>query len=427
MNAFEKRALAQRASAVVGVDAGKFHHALVVRPRGGADSAPLTFPTTRDGFREALAYISSVASGEETELLVAIEFAGSYGFTFAHFLCQAGDRFRVVSVLPAHTRRWKEVSHRQPLKTDAKDAIGICDLAAQGHFVTFPVLATEFSELRHLVGAREKLSVLRRGAMTRLRALLEVVFPEFVSVFPAPTRRTARAVLRAYPGPSSVLAARPRDLLQLLELESRHHCGRATMRALITRARETVALPSAQGALSREIPMLLERVDVYESQMRLVEGEMDRLVHDLPAGRALLTVPNVGSVSAAIFLGSIGDPRAYDSARQVVALAGLALVEKSSGIVQGRRHISKRGRPILRKHAYLFAVRSVQRRGIFRSQFEALLARNGNRALPALTAIARRALRMLFSVAREAREWSANPPLAGSRSSELRAPAGAGR
>jgi hypothetical protein len=46
-----------------------------------------------------------------------------------------------VSILPAHAKRWKEVTHRLPLKTDAKDALGITDLTAHGHFVSFPFLA----------------------------------------------------------------------------------------------------------------------------------------------------------------------------------------------------------------------------------------------------------------------------------------------
>jgi transposase len=88
MKAHQKRVLAQQAIAVVGVDAGKYHHALVVRPRGRADSRPCTFPTTRAGFEQALAFIrEQVGTADGTgELIVGIEFAGMYGFTFAHFL-----------------------------------------------------------------------------------------------------------------------------------------------------------------------------------------------------------------------------------------------------------------------------------------------------------------------------------------------------
>src|SRR5579871_610829 len=111
MSAFARRDRAQRAIAVVGVDAGKFHHVLVVRSHGGPDSKPFRFATDRPGFDQAVAYIrDQIGSGAIAgEILVGIEFAGSYGFTFAHYLNALDAGFSVVTVLPAHTKRWKEV------------------------------------------------------------------------------------------------------------------------------------------------------------------------------------------------------------------------------------------------------------------------------------------------------------------------------
>jgi hypothetical protein len=195
MQSFARRERAQRAAAVVGVDAGKYHHAMVVRPRGRPDSRALLFPTTRPGFESAVRFIHDTIGTDPApgEVLVGIEFAGMYGFTFAHYLHALGSEFGIVAILPAHTKRWKEVTHGQPLKTDAKDAAGITDLAAQGHFVAFPFLATTYAELRYLLSARERLSTLRRGTITRLRTSLDVVFPEFADFFASVTGPTARA------------------------------------------------------------------------------------------------------------------------------------------------------------------------------------------------------------------------------------------
>jgi len=144
--------------------------------------------------------------------------------------------------------------------------------------------------------------------------------------------------------------------------------------------------------------------------MQTLEQLMADRLAELPAARALLTIPNVAPVSAAVFLGSIGDPHAYDSSRQILALAGLTLVERSSGIRTGQKRISKRGRPVLRKHAHMFAVRSVHRDGIYRREYEALLARNGHRPFAALTAIARKGLRLFYAIARSERVWTPEAP-----------------
>jgi transposase len=405
MSAFARRDRAHRAVAVVGVDAGKFHHVLVVRPRGRPDSKPFRFATNRAGFDEAVAFMRDQvgASSGDGEVLVGIEFAGSYGFTFAHYLHALNAGFGIVTVLPAHTKRWKEVAHRQPLKTDAKDAIGIADLTAQGHFVAFPFLAPVYAELRYLVSARERVATLRRGVITRLRAALDVVFPEFANFFDDISKATARTLLRAYPSPTALCVAPARAIVTLLKQQSRNHRGRALYDCLLDAAKHTVALPVAQGTVGGEIPLLIDRLNLYEAQLRTLEARIRLRLGTLPAARALVTIPNVAPVTAAVLLGSIGDPKAYDSSRQVLAIAGLSLVERSSGIVHGLKRISKRGRPALRKNAYMFAVRSVQKGGIFRTDYEALLTRNGNKKIPALLAIARKGLKLLFAVARAER------------------------
>ncbi len=410
MQAFQRRALAQQAVAVVGVDAGKFKHAMVVRVRGQADSKPIVFPVTRPGFERAVESVLELVGEAGGPILVGIEFAGMYGFTWAHYLRALDPRFQVVSVLPAHTKRWKEVTHRQPLKTDAKDAVGITDLAAQGHFVSFPFLATGYAELRYLLSARERVATLRRALITRLHTSLDVVFPEFPTLFSSPVKKTARALLHEFPGPMALLEAPKRDVVRVLRRESRNHLGLDAYEEILDVARHSLALPSAQGAMRDEIPLLIERYELYDSQLKALEGAMARQLNQLGSGRALLTIPNVAPVSAAVFLGSIGDPQAYDSSRQVVARAGLTLVERSSGIHLGKQRISKRGRPVLRKHAHLFAVRSIQRGGLFRRDYEALLARNGGRAMSALTAIARKGLRLFFAVARSEAPWHPMPP-----------------
>jgi len=411
MTGYEKRSRARNAAAVVGVDAGKFEHALVVRPQQGRDTKPLTFRTSREGFEKAVAAILEAAGADAkpADVLVGIEFAGTYGFTFAHYLHHLG--FQIVSVLPAHTKKWKEVVHNQALKTDEKDAVGITDLLSQGHFVSFPFLETAYADLRYLVSTRERLSVLRRGAITRLKATLEVVFPEYERIFVQIAKPTALAVLKAYPGPEALLRAPKRQILKLLRTVSRNHLGVARYEELVTAARETLALPGAQRVLKDEVPLLIELIETYDGQIAQVEASMATALARTPEAPCLLSIPGVAPVTAAVFLGSIGDPQAYESSKQVLRVAGLTLVERSSGMLKGQKRISKRGRPAFRRHAYMFAVRGIARDGIFRAEYDALVARNGGRTIAALTAVSRSALKLMFSIAKERRMYTAEPPL----------------
>lgn len=414
MHSFAKRQRAQSALAIVGVDAGKFHHALIVRPRGGHDSRPITLPTSREGFDDAAARILKIVrvahqTAQPADILVGIEFAGSYGFTFAHYLHLRG--FQIVNVLASDTKRWKEVMHHQALKTDQKDALGITDLVSQGHYVTFAFLEPTYAELRYLVSTRERFGLQRRAAITRLKSTLELVFPEFERIFPTIHKPTPLALLEAFPGPDALLAAPKRQVLAVLKKASRNHLGEKTYVQLKAAAEATVGLPLAQGAPARELPLVVEQLRLLHRHLKLVEGHMAAVIAQLPEAEFLLTIPGVQAVTAATFLGAVGDVRAYELSRQILRLAGLSLVEKSSGTHKGKERISKRGRPVLRRHAYIFALRCVRKGGLFREEFEAMVQRNGGVKIRALAALSRQVLKIMYTVARERRPfvWEHTP------------------
>lgn len=411
MQSLAKRQRAQRADAVVGVDAGKYRHVLVVRPRNAADSRPVSFPVTRAGFEYAAdAMLKLTADGvgdtAPSAILVGVEVAGSYGATLAHFLRARG--FDVVNVLPSDTKRWKEVTHHQALKTDEKDALGITDLVSQGHYVGFAFLDDVYGRLRSHVSTRERFSKQRRSTLLRLKSTLETAFPEFERIFPALHRPTPIALLTAFPGARALRAADIAQVRQIARSASRNHVAESQIDALYSAAQHSIALPAAEEAAEIGIPMMLKQLLLCEQHIAQLERRMRAELQQLPESAFLLSIPGVQQVTAATFLGCVGDVQSYASSRQILCLAGLSLVESSSGVRKGKQRISKRGRPLLRQQAYIFALRSVRTGGIFRERFDAMIARNGGAKIKALTALSRLALRVMFSVARERRSFVAS-------------------
>ena len=139
---------------------------------------------------------------------------------------------------------------------------------------------------------------------------------------------------------------------------------------------------------------------------------MIEALHKVPESVALLSMPKLGPVTAAVFLGSIGNPRAYDSGRQALRVAGLSLVVQESGMQRGQPRLSKRGRPELRRQMYMFAIRSITKDGMFREYYDRCVAANPQKpAKKILIAIARDAARMMFSIAKERRLYTPTAPL----------------
>ncbi len=395
-----RRRAGQGAAAVVGIDAGKMKHALVVRPRGGEDSKPLAFPVTQAGFDKAVAFIQK-ATGEAPPgtVLVGIEFAGNCGFTLASYLDRLG--YPVVSVMPFDSKRWKDVMHRSALKTDEKDAATIADLVYHGKYVAFPFLHPVHYELRQLMSAMDRLTLQRSQVVQRLRAVLHVAFPEFEKLFGEFSRKhTAIAVLERFPNPRALLVAGRAEVLEVLRSVSNGQFKEKKLESLFEAAESSMALPFEEGGAVVEIPILVQQIRSLNAHRETIEAQMVALLEKLPEAPFLLSVPGVGPLTAAVFLGAVGDVRAYRSAEQVFKLAGLNLVETSSGMKESRKRISKRGRASLRKHLYLLGMRHTVQASPYRAHYDALRAR-GVSYNSAVIVIARMIVRAMFAVARD--------------------------
>ncbi len=78
-----------------------------------------------------------------------------------------------------------------------------------------------------------------------------------------------------------------------------------------------------------------------------MEKEFDSQDH------VITTIPGIGSLTASIIIGKIGDIRNFDNARKLVAFAGIEPVIVESGKKTVRKAISKRGDPLLRSALYM--------------------------------------------------------------------------
>ncbi|NUO63873.1 MAG: IS110 family transposase [Gemmatimonadaceae bacterium] len=395
----EKIAYARSFTAHVGVDTGKVSHAVVVSGPDGRRSKPFTVKIGRADFDEADAQIRRLAPPDtpREKVLVGLEFAGQYGYTFAHDLARRG--YPIVNVLPTVTKRMKEVEDNSPLKTDGKDATLIARLVAEGKFVRFPFLDPTYAALRHLAVNRHRLGVEGVRYKNRLQSLLDLGWPEFLPVFKENLMaKTPMALLARWPLPEDLLGAPLRTVMRVAREASRNHIDRDRIRALLASARETVGVRTGADERRREMLQVLDRLALVREQIAEVELWLAAAIASCPPARALATVPEVGTVCAATIVSELGMPDDYEHPRQVLKLAGMNLVEKSSGLHKGRKRQSKRGRPLLRRQLYLLAGRWCQRRGIYRAYYEALVARNGGHKTKAVCAVARKLVPMLLAV-----------------------------
>lgn len=109
--------------------------------------------------------------------------------------------------------------------------------------------------------------------------------------------------------------------------------------------------------------------------LRQIDQELDEQIAALCSGfeeyPCLLSIPGIGPAISATILGALGNPYRFDTAKQVIKLAGLDLSASRSGrlALKATPVISKRGNPELRYALCQAALVAGSRNTFFRCWF----------------------------------------------------------
>ncbi len=341
---------------VIGVDIAKEDSVAVAQMGDGTLMKPLRFKTTAEGFAALVAYAKRAvdASGAEG-FVVSLEPTGHYGWPLVSWLLSRG--VEVYRVEPLHTSRVKELYDGTRRKTDAKDAVIIADLCRRGLCGRWHVRTGAFAELRVLSRRRQQLVKQRSAATNRLHRHLDEVFPELRRLFARMTSATVLALLGLVPTPMAVLALPLETLTALVRKASRGQLGEARALELRQAASASVGATEGLAAHALAIRHAVEELDHVWRQIREVERAMLRQLEAVPYANRMLSIPRLGVITVATLLAELGDFRGYRRAAQLIKMAGLDLVEISSGQLRGKRHISRKGRSYARQMLYLAALR----------------------------------------------------------------------
>ena len=176
--------------------------------------------------------------------------------------------------------------------------------------------------------------------------------------------------------------------------------GKARAKTLIKAAEHSIGSKEGTMSARMEIRMLLED---YESQnMRLQEVMVliEELVKEIPMAEKLLEIKGVGIRTVSGFLAEVGDISRFNNPKELQKLAGLALVENSSGKHKGETTISRQGRKRLRYLLFEVAMSLVSKNQEFRELHNYYTTRRLNplKKMQSLMAIAAKLIRVFYAM-----------------------------
>ena len=389
---------------IVGIDvAKKIHWARITDHRGIDLSKPFKVHNSIDGFENLVSRIGKIREKHGCDkVVIGMEPSGHYWRALAWYLQLHESNPILVGVNPYHTKQAKELVDNSQTKSDPKDALVIAHLIRGGSYFDTYLPESEYAELRFLNTERQRLMKQKSRANNALIAMMDEFSPEYSTIWSNVTCPTSRELLKTYAFPEDVLTASREKLLEDIKNASRGTEGLKLMEQMIKTAKVSVGVTEGRRAARLRILNLIDDMAHYENKIEEIESELEAVMDKLQLGEVLQSMLGVGPIISAAFLGEVGDISRFSNWKQVRSLAGLNLVENSSGQHKGKTKVSKRGRPYLRHMLYMAGECVCRSNPEMRSFYRYLRDRknnplNGNQAL---VATGLKVMRILFHLAK---------------------------
>jgi len=392
---------------VVGIDIGKeTHYARAFDYRGIELARLLKFSNTDQGFQRLEQWMRDICKQQEkTEIIAGFEPTGHYWFTLGDHLKRQGYKLAIVN--PFHVKRTKELDDNSPTKNDRKDPKTIAMLVKDGRYREVYIPDDIYQELREAVSERERLQEQLTSIYNRVVRWLDIRFPEFTTVFKDWRRNAALITLRSFPTPEKIMEMGVDKIVETWRKQMKRASLKRAER-LVKAASRSVGRTSGKVASEASLQNLLAEYDLYCQQYDKLEQLMQELLMQVPNADKLLDIKGVGLITAATFVGEVGDISRFQDPRQIQKLAGLNLVENSSGKHKGKTTISRRGRRRLRHSLFFSMIAMLGKNREFRLLHQRNLMRENNplNKMQSIIALCGKLIRVFFAILTKGVDYS---------------------
>jgi transposase len=393
---------------VIGIDIAKeIQFARAFDYRGIELSKVKSFENTAEGFKSFEGWMKSLGKEyKKNHIIVGLEPTGHYWFNLAHFLI--GSNTKIVLVNPHHVKRTKELDDNSQTKNDRKDPKTIAKLVIQGRYSIPYIPEGIYSDLRIAVDMRENLNKNLIKVKNKTTQWLDKYFPEFNNVFADWEGKAAQIALKEFPTPERVLSLGVQQILMTWRKEGSRTGGANRAVRLVEAAKTSIGIKNGLRMGEKELAAVLEQYDLYMKQLNQLLIEIEQLALQVPGVKEALTVKGIGVITIAGFISEVGDLRRFSHPSQIQKLAGLNLIENSSGKHKGKTTISKRGRARLRALLFRAIMPLVTKNQEFKKLHEYYTTRKNNplKKKQSLILLCCKLIRILYAIVTKQLEYN---------------------
>ncbi len=357
---------------LAGIDIGKSSHffSLVRKEDGEVLKEPVKFNNTLDGFKS---FTKSLVPYDQASVLIGMEDTGHYHFALLRFLLEKG--FKVALINPAITDFTRKANGGIS-KTDRLDTLTICDVLSSNR-PDKPYRISSYSSFdlyeqrgltRHHHNLKEELNVYTN----RLQKCIDIVFPEYNSLFKSKYGLIYMSVLKNYPSAAMIAKADIRSLRKCFIYRTKR--GRKislTPEKLKEAARSSIGIDSSCESI--QIIHLIDQIKLINDQLEQIDKKIEE--YSIRIDSPILSIPGISHFSGTSILAEIGDINNYTKACQIIKKAGVApFVYESSKYKADHTAITKKGSKYLRKTLYQIILTIVKNNEVFRRYYDKKIA-----------------------------------------------------
>ncbi len=356
---------------LVGIDIGKKQHifSIIDKQTGEILSNPSVFHNNQDGF---LLLIGKLSCYAKSKLLIGMEDTGHYHFALLKYLL---DRHYTVALINPTTTDLTRKLQGGITKNDPLDSLTICDVIGSNQRKK-PYRITKVNRFdlyeqkqltRHHHNLKEELNIYKN----RLQKCIDIVFPEFNSLFRSKYGIVYMNILKTFASAEKIANSDIRIIRKCFEYEGRGRRIQLSAEQLKTTANASVGISSVAEEI--QIRHLVRQIEMIEEQLSEIDKKIEEF--SLQNNSPILSIPGISHFSGTSILAELGDICNYTKASQIIKFAGVAPYHyESSQFIARHTAITKKGSRYLRKTLYQIILPVINHNRVFTAYYNKKLA-----------------------------------------------------
>lgn len=350
-----------------GIDIGKFSHTFSIADKSTGEI--LLEPTDIKNNQEGFAFLhTKLKSYKKEEIMIGMEDTGHYHFALLKDLLS--HKFKVALINPIVTDMQRKMQGGIS-KNDHLDSLTICDVigstSRKKPYRISLVDRFDYYELRQLTRHHHNLKEEINVYCNRLQKCIDIVFPEFNSLFKTKYGRVYMEILKNYPSANTIANTDIRTLRKCFEFKGHGKRIDLTAEQLKEAAKKSVGISSIAEEI--QIKHLICQIELIKLQIEEIDKKIEEFSRNLNS--PILTIPGISHFSGTSILSELGDINNYKSAASVIKFAGVAPYEHQSSQYRAEHtRISKKGSKYLRKTLYQIIRPVINNNEVFKNYYE---------------------------------------------------------